>query len=474
MSIVKLIGKPQTKLIAAVAVALLVVGWLAYSVAAGHATYVLEVNGQALGLVRGKAVVRKALTALRDEASKNLGRPVRVGRQVALVTYDSPAARAETIGAAGRPGLVELKDAAAVGDALRTVSPLVVDGFMIRVEGRDVVGLLDKSQAQAVVDELKDEEAARIQKRGGSVSSLEIEQKVTVDPAPIPLDKLRAKDEAKNILTRGTDKIETYVVSRGDSLWTIANKHGLTVDSLLKANPDLPQSGLISPGQKINLVEASPYISIVSVEIKTVKEWIPFPVQVIEDPTLWPWQVTIKQAGAGGQKEVTYRIERRTSDREQKTSVLSERILAEPTVQIEVHGTKRAPDLGTGSFYWPLPTSQLTSGFGWRRWSYHTGVDLAAPRGTEVAAADAGTIVFLGTKGSYGKAIMIDHGGGHVVTLYGHLSGFAPGLREGSTIQKGQLIGYVGSTGNSTGPHLHFEVRVDGKAVNPLNYYPPK
>ncbi len=499
MSMINLLKKPQAKIIAAVVAAFLVVGWTAYTVMAGRATYVLEVNGQALGVVQGKAIVRAALAELKAEASKDLGRPVRAGRQVALVRYTSSAAETEATapgtgagqtggkpgqtsaaqgqanGAATAPqGLAELSNSAAVREALRTLSPLATDGFMIKIEGQDVVGLLNKDEAQAVVDELKAEEAMRIKQRGGSVASLEIEQRVTVEAAPIPLDKLRAKDEAKRILARGTDKIETYVVSRGDSLWTIANRHGMTVDTLLKANPEIRNSATISPGQKLNLIAASPYISIVSVEVKTVKEWIPFPVQVVEDATLWPWQVVVQQPGVGGQKEVTYRIERRTSDRQQKTSVLSERILSEPKVQVEVHGTKRAPDLGTGTLYWPVPTGRLTSGFGWRRLNYHTGIDLGAPRGTEVSAADGGTIVFLGTKGRYGRTIMIDHGGGHIVTLYGHLNGFAAGLTEGSTVQKGQLIGYVGSSGNSTGPHLHFEVRIDGKPVNPLTYYPAR
>lgn len=481
--LVSLFRKPQTKVVLAIAMALVVVGWVASSVMANAGTYVLEVNGQSLGVVHGKAVVRSALATLKEEAAKQYGRAVSLGRQVALVRYasekDAAAAGVAQDGADqseapadGQSTLSELKGKAAVEEALRRVSPLAVDGFMIRVEGQDVVGLLDKAEAQSVVDELKSEEAARIEKSGGTLSSLEIVQKVTVAAAPVPLDQLRTKDEAKRILARGTDRIETYVVSRGDSLWAIASKHGMTVDSLVKANPELPKSLVIQPGQEINLVASTPYIDIVSVEVKTVKERIPFPVQVVEDPDLWPWQVSVKQAGVSGQKEVTYRVEQQSSSRDQKTSVVSEIVLSEPKLQIEVHGTKRAPDLGTGSLYWPVPAGQITSGFGWRRLNYHTGIDLAEPRGTEVSAADAGTIVFLGRKGSYGNCIMIDHGGGHIVTLYGHLNGFAAGLKVGSTVQKGQLIGYVGSTGNSTGPHLHFEVRVDGKAVNPLNYFP--
>ncbi|MHB8756949.1 MAG: LysM peptidoglycan-binding domain-containing protein, partial [Bacillota bacterium] len=344
--LVNLIKKPLTKITIAIAVALLAIGWVASIVMASTGTYVLEVNGRALGVVHGKTVVRSALASLKNEAAKQYGRTVSLGRQVALVRYASDKDAAEAgvsqegadqtgAGAKGQPTLAELSDEAAVLEALSGLSPLVVDGFMIRVEGEDVVGLLSKDEAQAVVDELKAEEAARIQKRGASVSSLEIVQEVTVEAAAIPLDKLRAKDEAKRILARGTDRVETYVVSRGDSLWAIASKHGMTVDTLIKANPDLPKSLTINPGQKLNLIAATPYIDIVSVEIKTVKERIPFPVEVVEDASLWPWQVSVRQAGVSGQKEVTYRTERQTSSRQQKTSVVSENILSEPKLQIE-------------------------------------------------------------------------------------------------------------------------------------------
>ncbi|HEY3314711.1 MAG TPA: peptidoglycan DD-metalloendopeptidase family protein [Bacillota bacterium] len=506
MSLHKLVRRPQFRFLAAAAGALLLAGVFTGVVLAGRSTYVLEVNGRALGMVHGKSLVKQALNDLATELTGELGRPVHVGRQVSLVRYLNPKGQdqaqqamadgqgapvaevqtgvsaqgtdsqsgpqAEARGATIPAALPELADARAVREALRNVSPFVVGGFMIRIEGRDVVGLLKEDEVQAVVDELKAEEAWRIQQRGASVASLEFEQKVVVEAADVSLDRLRTKDEAKRILTRGTDKVETYVVSRGDTLWTIASRHGTTVDSLLKANPEVPKSGNIVPGQTLSLIEANPYLSIISVEIKTVKEWIPFPIQVVEDPALWPWQNVVKQAGTGGQKEVTYRIERRTSDRQQKTIVLAEKVLSQPNLQIEVRGTKRAPALGTGTLYWPLATGQITSGFGWRWSGLHTGVDIAAPRGTEVDAADAGTIVYLGSKGRYGRTIMLDHGGGHVVTLYGHLNAYAAGLREGSTVEKGQVIGFVGSSGNSTGPHLHFEVRLDNKTVNPLGFYP--
>ncbi|HZN16378.1 MAG TPA: peptidoglycan DD-metalloendopeptidase family protein [Acidimicrobiales bacterium] len=117
---------------------------------------------------------------------------------------------------------------------------------------------------------------------------------------------------------------------------------------------------------------------------------------------------------------------------------------------------------------WPLK-GRITSGFG-RRWGrLHAGIDIAAPRGTPIHAARAGKVVFSGWMGGYGNAVVISHGGGFA-TLYGHQSRRA--VKVGETVKQGEVIGYVGSTGHSTGNHLHFETRVNGTAVNPRRYLP--
>jgi murein DD-endopeptidase MepM/ murein hydrolase activator NlpD len=114
---------------------------------------------------------------------------------------------------------------------------------------------------------------------------------------------------------------------------------------------------------------------------------------------------------------------------------------------------------------WPV-SGVLTSGYGPRGGQMHVGIDIAAPAGTAVRAAAAGRVVIAGWMGGYGNVIVIDHGGG-LATAYAHLSSIWVG---GGTVSQGQSIGGVGSTGNSTGNHLHFEVRVNGNAVDPLAY----
>ena len=126
------------------------------------------------------------------------------------------------------------------------------------------------------------------------------------------------------------------------------------------------------------------------------------------------------------------------------------------------------PTAPAGGFIWPV-SAPITSPFGMRWGTLHPGLDLGAPYGSPIHAAAAGTVVWCGWESGYGNFVVIDHGGG-IATAYGHQSRIAVSCNE--QVAQGQVIGYVGSTGNSTGPHLHFEVRVNGDPVDPLGYLP--
>jgi murein DD-endopeptidase MepM/ murein hydrolase activator NlpD len=127
----------------------------------------------------------------------------------------------------------------------------------------------------------------------------------------------------------------------------------------------------------------------------------------------------------------------------------------------------------------PVTTAVMRSGFGMRRHpilgfsKMHTGVDWAAPRGTPIYAAGNGTIEKAGKSSGYGNQVKIQHANGYE-TAYGHMNGFARGIKEGVRVRQGQLIGYVGSTGLSTGPHVHYEVLVNGRFVNPMRIKVPR
>lgn len=120
----------------------------------------------------------------------------------------------------------------------------------------------------------------------------------------------------------------------------------------------------------------------------------------------------------------------------------------------------------------PLPGARFSSAYGWRmhpvfqEMRLHTGADYAAATGTPVTAVQAAKVVYMANRGGYGNTIVLKHDDTYS-TLYAHLARYAPGLKQGVYVKKGDLIGFVGSTGNSTGPHLHYEIRENGKPVNP-------
>ena len=150
--------------------------------------------------------------------------------------------------------------------------------------------------------------------------------------------------------------------------------------------------------------------------------------------------------------------------------------LEETSKQIEAeirqYQEKNQTNLGTGKYIWPV-RGQVVQNFGWRmhpilhKRQFHTGLDIAVDYGTPIMAADSGIVIFAAYNGGYGKMLLIDHGSGFS-TLYGHTSVLL--VDKGQTVVKGQIVAKVGTTGLSTGPHLHFEIRKNGTPVNPRDY----
>jgi murein DD-endopeptidase MepM/ murein hydrolase activator NlpD len=150
----------------------------------------------------------------------------------------------------------------------------------------------------------------------------------------------------------------------------------------------------------------------------------------------------------------------------------SRRPSSSPGRQERAPFTSRQPTTGEGisteGYAWPLE-GYVTSEYGPRWGKLHAGIDIAAPTGTPILAAKAGEILFTGRYGGYGNLVVVDHGDG-AVSLYAHQSRIA--VSEGQQVNQGEVLGYVGSTGNSTGPHLHFEVRREGRPANPRGFLP--
>lgn len=151
--------------------------------------------------------------------------------------------------------------------------------------------------------------------------------------------------------------------------------------------------------------------------------------------------------------------------RKKRESFGSMRVFGLLLIVAALSGCASAPK---GSFAKPV-SGTITSSYGPRGGGYHRGVDIGAKRGTLVRAANDGRVVFRGRRKGFGRLVIIDHGGG-MQTYYAHLSGYK--VRKGKRVRRGAPVGKVGSSGKASGPHLHFELRVDGKPVNPAGVVP--
>jgi len=263
----------------------------------------------------------------------------------------------------------------------------------------------------------------------------------------------------------------TYEVKKGDTWSEIAEDHGLSNKELLALNPGYDINKL-QIGEVLTMSASVPYLTMTVVQRERYVDDVPFDIVYTDTANLYKGDYKVTSAGSYGAADVVANVTYVNGEETERT-VISSVTLKEPVTEQRLQGTKERPTWHpTGSFRWPV-SGRITSRFGGRRSpggigsTNHKGIDIAAPRGTPVYAADGGTVTYAGWMSGYGYLVRIDHGNGYV-TYYGHNSKLTASV--GQHVYKGQQIAKVGSTGNSTGNHCHFEVRYNGVAKNPLNY----
>ena len=301
--------------------------------------------------------------------------------------------------------------------------------------------------------------------------SCEFKEDVKIRQEYVPNDKVMNLGYLAELLNSTKTGEVTYTVVQGDTWSEIAEAHGMTSKELLALNPGY-DINKIQIGEVLTISNAVPYLTLTLTQRERYVAQIPYDVEYQDSAYLYKGDYKVVSAGQYGSADVVANVTYVNGEEVERT-ILSSVTLTEPVTEQRLQGTKERPTwLPTGSFRWPCSGS-ITSSFGGRSSpggigsTNHKGIDIANGYGTPIYAADGGTVIYSGWMSGYGYFVQIDHGNGYV-TCYGHNSSLL--VSVGDHVYKGQQIARMGSTGNSTGNHCHFEVRYNGVAKNPLNY----
>ena len=340
-----------------------------------------------------------------------------------------------------------------VGNAAAGIAEFDVTQSVEEVITKTVTG------ADLQQEETPEEDSKEVQ--GDGLRNLYFSEQVEIVEAYVSEDEITPTAEAIDMVTKDTEKNEVYEVQPGDSLSVIANSHDLLVREVLALNEGLEETTTLQIGDEIVITVPQPELSVMSVEESTYEEDYFAETQYIDNDSWYTTETEVRQEAQQGHRQVTALITRR-NDAEEGREIIAETIMAEAIPQIIERGTMTPP-----TYIKPLSGGRLSSGFGARWGSVHKGIDWACPIGTAIMASSGGTVVQAGWFSSYGNCVTIRHPDGKQ-TRYAHLSRVL--VSAGQSVQQGQKIALSGNTGWSTGPHVHFEIIVNGRQVNPMGY----
>ncbi|AFK85475.1 MULTISPECIES: peptidoglycan DD-metalloendopeptidase family protein [Thermoanaerobacterium] len=324
----------------------------------------------------------------------------------------------------------------------------------IVIDGLNAVTLKNREDASLVLNDILD-------KYKNGFMKVYFKNDVKLVGVDSPAVKIETVEEALKNLEG--DDAETYTVKDHDTLWSISRKFGITLDDIYKLNPTV--TATIFKGQILKVKEPKPVLTVVSEKKVVYMDDIPHETVYQKDGDMLINTSKVVADGEDGVKIVTA-VLKYCNGQISEEDVINEDVLKEPVSEIVSVGTK--PISATVALDYPIRGHiVITSRYGQRWGRLHAGIDIAASINDPIYAADGGTVVFAGWENGYGNLVEIDHGNGYV-TYYGHANKLL--VKKGDKVYKGEKIALVGMTGNTTGPHVHFEVRKNGVPVNPMTY----
>ena len=284
------------------------------------------------------------------------------------------------------------------------------------------------------------------------------------------------------LLTNSKSEITKYTAQKNDTAESICSENNISTEQFFAINPNLNGESEIKTGESVNIIKSIPFINVTVSETQTKTKSINYKTIEIKTDSLYQGITKVITPGSDGEKQVvslvTYVDGKKISEKE-----ISSTVTKEPVDKKVYVGTKPVPNNVTiygsqgGAFIWPtVGANTVTSGFGYRYifggTSFHRGVDIAGPgaSGKPIVASASGVVEKVTHSNTgYGYSVLIDHGNG-IKTRYAHCRAGSICVKAGQSVVQGQMIAKVGNTGNSTGPHLHFEIIYNGSYANPLKY----
>ncbi len=333
--------------------------------------------------------------------------------------------------------------------------------------------LVDKTPIEETLEDLLD-----AYRTGAPNEKVAFEASITYEPGLYLAESIVDPESIIRNITAKKSVATYYTAVQGDSPLAIISKLGLTMDEMARLNPGFSENSMIYVGDKFLVNQEEPVLAVTVTRTEIYTESTAYETEYYNDNTRYQGSTVVMTEGEYGSDRITAEVSY-INGVEVRRNVLNRVTVEAPVSKVVAIGTKAAPpnasisNVEVGKMLWPVGgangglISEMPYGYG--GYYNHKGVDIAAPAGTPIYAAESGKVILSQWYYGYGKCIMIQHDNG-IVTVYGHCSYLHVGV--GERVTQGQCIADVGSTGQSTGNHLHFEVRINGVCMHPLNYLP--
>ena len=360
-------------------------------------------------------------------------------------------------------------DLAIVNDAIRDQASFITTAYLLHIDGRPFAQLPSEEGLDELVLSLKSVYSEKSDP--ANLQDVMILEELDLEASTAAPESLYTTEELIALLTDDDESDNPALYASSSFIVWPGSENREVRDIFSRGTTEQDEQTSeknITINEETKPASKSDESSIIKIHVQiveeiTVKEIIPFPVETVENNNMLVNERDVITPGTDGEKEVTYRIVKENGI-EVERSVVSENVLLEPEIQVEAVGTKPVPLPSGATFLWPVQgEGMIMRGFT----QGHSGVDIHIATGSNVLAAADGVVTFSGWGGTQGNYLIIHHGA--YWTLYLHNSENL--VKQGERVRRGQVIAKVGSTGRSTGPHLHFEVRVDDGSRQWLSYY---